>query len=104
MRADFIAAELQSVKDAGLYRQLRLVDGDQGATLTLDGREVGFVKAARTGEPADAPAGTIAPHETGKVRIAAAKDGASTRSTVKQPPPRAASPIAPWREHTQGLP
>ena len=37
----------------------------------LDGREVGFVKAARTGEPADAPAGTIAPHETGKVRIAA---------------------------------
>lgn len=40
MRADFIAAELQSVKDAGLYRQLRLVDGDQGATLTLDGREV----------------------------------------------------------------
>src|SRR6187399_1707610 len=40
MRADFIAAELQSVKDAGLYRQLRLVDGDQGPTLTLDGREV----------------------------------------------------------------
>ena len=40
MRADFIAAELQSVKDAGLYRHLRLVDGDQGATLTLDGREV----------------------------------------------------------------
>jgi len=40
MRADFIAAELQSVKDAGLYRQLRLVDGDQGPTLMLDGREV----------------------------------------------------------------
>ena len=40
MRADFIAAELQSVKDAGLYRQLRRVDGDQGPTLTLDGREV----------------------------------------------------------------
>jgi 8-amino-7-oxononanoate synthase len=40
MRADFIAAELQAVKDAGLYRQLRLVGGDQGATLTLDGREV----------------------------------------------------------------
>ena len=40
MRADFIAAELQSVKDAGLYRQLRLVDGDQGTTLRLDGREV----------------------------------------------------------------
>src|SRR5580765_2998554 len=40
MRADFIAAELQSIKDAGLYRQLRLVDGDQGPTLTLDGREV----------------------------------------------------------------
>ena len=40
MRADFIAAELQSVKDAGLYRQLRLVAGDQGPTLMLDGREV----------------------------------------------------------------
>ena len=40
MRAEFIAAELQSVKDAGLYRQLRRVDGDQGPTLTLDGREV----------------------------------------------------------------
>ena len=40
MRADFIAAELQSVKDAGLYRNLRQVDGEQGPTLTLDGREV----------------------------------------------------------------
>ncbi len=40
MRADFIAAELQSVKDAGLYRQLRLVEGAQGSTLILDGREV----------------------------------------------------------------
>ncbi len=40
MRAEFIAAELQSAKDAGLYRQLRLVDGAQGPTLTLDGREV----------------------------------------------------------------
>jgi 8-amino-7-oxononanoate synthase len=40
MRADFIAAELQLVKHAGLYRQLRLVDGDQGPTLMLDGREV----------------------------------------------------------------
>jgi len=40
MRADFIAAELQSVKDAGLYRQLHRVEGDQGSTLALDGREV----------------------------------------------------------------
>lgn len=40
MRAEFIPAELQSVKDAGLYRQLRRVDGDQGPTLILDGREV----------------------------------------------------------------
>jgi len=40
MRADFFAAELQSVKDAGLYRQLHLVGGDQGPTLMLDGREV----------------------------------------------------------------
>ncbi len=40
MRATFIAAELQSAKDAGLYRQLRLVEGEQGPLLTLDGREV----------------------------------------------------------------
>ena len=40
MRAEFIAAELQTVKDAGLYRHLRRVDGDQGPTLILDGREV----------------------------------------------------------------
>ena len=40
MRAEFINAELQSAKDAGLYRQLRLVDGAQGPTLMLDGREV----------------------------------------------------------------
>jgi len=40
MRATFIAAELQSAKDAGLYRQLRLVEGEQGPLLILDGREV----------------------------------------------------------------
>ena len=40
MRAPFITAELQSVKEAGLYRQLRLVEGEQGPLLTLDGREV----------------------------------------------------------------
>ncbi|MSP41525.1 MAG: aminotransferase class I/II-fold pyridoxal phosphate-dependent enzyme, partial [Deltaproteobacteria bacterium] len=40
MRADFLDLELQQIKDAGLYRQLRSVDGDQGPTLMLDGREV----------------------------------------------------------------
>jgi len=40
MRADFLNVELQQIKDAGLYRQLRRVDGDQGPTLMLDGREV----------------------------------------------------------------
>lgn len=39
MLADFIAAELQAAKDAGLYRQLRLVEGAQHSTLTLGGRE-----------------------------------------------------------------
>lgn len=40
MRADFLDCELQQIKEAGLYRQLRSVDGDQGPTLMLDGREV----------------------------------------------------------------
>ena len=40
MSASFIDSELQTIKDAGLYRRLRRVDGDQDATLKLDGREV----------------------------------------------------------------
>jgi 8-amino-7-oxononanoate synthase len=40
MRADFLDAELQQIKDAGLYRRLRRVEGNQGSTLILDGREV----------------------------------------------------------------
>jgi len=40
MSASFIDSELQKIKDAGLYRRLRRVDGDQDATLKLDGREV----------------------------------------------------------------
>ena len=39
MRADFLDSELKQIKDAGLHRQLRLVGGDQGPTLTLGGRE-----------------------------------------------------------------
>ena len=38
--ANFIDKELDSLKQAGLYRTLRRVDGDQGPTLLLDGREV----------------------------------------------------------------
>jgi 8-amino-7-oxononanoate synthase len=38
--ADFIDRELDGLKQAGLYRTLRRVDGDQGPTLLLDGREV----------------------------------------------------------------
>jgi 8-amino-7-oxononanoate synthase len=38
--ADFIDRELNGLKQAGLYRTLRCVDGDQGPTLLLDGREV----------------------------------------------------------------
>ncbi|HWH80264.1 MAG TPA: 8-amino-7-oxononanoate synthase [Candidatus Binatus sp.] len=40
MSTGFINAELQKLKDAGLYRSLRRVEGDQDATLMLDGREV----------------------------------------------------------------
>ena len=40
MSTGFIDTELQQIKDAGLYRRLRRVDGDQDSTLTLDGREV----------------------------------------------------------------
>jgi 8-amino-7-oxononanoate synthase len=40
MPAGFIHSELKKLKDAGLYRRMRLVDGDQEATLIVDGREV----------------------------------------------------------------
>jgi 8-amino-7-oxononanoate synthase len=40
MPAGFIHSELEKIKESGLYRRLRLVDGDQDATLTVDGREV----------------------------------------------------------------
>ena len=40
MTADFIQDELQALKNASLYRRLRSVEGEQGPTLTVDGREV----------------------------------------------------------------
>src|SRR6266498_210880 len=40
MAADTIPDELQAIKQASLYRRLRLVENDQGPTLMLDGREV----------------------------------------------------------------
>jgi 8-amino-7-oxononanoate synthase len=40
MPADFIHSELKKIKDVGLYRRLRLVEGEQDSTLTVDGREV----------------------------------------------------------------
>ncbi|MBM4261930.1 MAG: 8-amino-7-oxononanoate synthase [Deltaproteobacteria bacterium] len=40
METGFLQTELQKLRDAGLYRSLRRVDGDQGPTLVLDGREV----------------------------------------------------------------
>ena len=40
MTADFISKELTQLREAGLYRALRRVEGDQGPTLFLDGREV----------------------------------------------------------------
>jgi 8-amino-7-oxononanoate synthase len=40
MTADFIQEQLQALKNASLYRRLRSVAGEQGPTLTVDGREV----------------------------------------------------------------
>src|SRR4026207_2443019 len=40
MAATTIQDELQTIRDASLYRRLRRVEGDQGPTLILDGREV----------------------------------------------------------------
>ncbi len=40
MSADFIHDELEALKRDGLYRKLRRVEGEQGPTLLLDGREV----------------------------------------------------------------
>jgi 8-amino-7-oxononanoate synthase len=40
MAVDFISKELKALQEAGLYRRLRRVEGDQDATLTIDGREV----------------------------------------------------------------
>jgi 8-amino-7-oxononanoate synthase len=40
MGHDSISKELRRIKEAGLYRSLRRVEGDQGPTLLLDGREV----------------------------------------------------------------
>lgn len=40
MSVGFLHKELEQIKDAGLYRRLRRVEGDQGPTLLIDGREV----------------------------------------------------------------
>jgi 8-amino-7-oxononanoate synthase len=37
---EFIQAELSKLEQAGLYRKLRWVEGEQGPTLNLDGRDV----------------------------------------------------------------
>src|SRR5574342_518803 len=40
MAGKYIETELQRLSEAGLYRRLRRVDGDQGPTLVLNGRGV----------------------------------------------------------------
>ena len=40
MSPDFIQEELEVLKRQGLYRKLRRVEGEQGPTLLLDGRQV----------------------------------------------------------------
>ncbi|HXF74947.1 MAG TPA: aminotransferase class I/II-fold pyridoxal phosphate-dependent enzyme, partial [Methylomirabilota bacterium] len=40
MNADFIREELEALERASLYRRLRLVEGEQGPTIVLEGREV----------------------------------------------------------------
>jgi glycine C-acetyltransferase len=40
MNTSFLLTELESLRNRGLYRSLRCVEGDQGPTLLIDGREV----------------------------------------------------------------
>jgi glycine C-acetyltransferase len=40
MNSSFVQAELESLRNKGLYRWLRCVEGDQAPTLLIDGREV----------------------------------------------------------------
>ena len=40
MNTDFLQKELDDLSEQGLYRSLRCVDGQQGPTLLLNGREV----------------------------------------------------------------
>jgi 8-amino-7-oxononanoate synthase len=40
MSVEFIAKELEQIKEAGLYRRLRRVENEQGPTLIINGREV----------------------------------------------------------------
>ena len=40
MAEGFIQRELEALKQAGLYRSLRRIDGEQGPTLIVDGKEV----------------------------------------------------------------
>ena len=40
MNTSFLQTELESLRNKGLYRSLRCVEGDQGPTLLIDGREV----------------------------------------------------------------
>ncbi|HSQ12462.1 MAG TPA: 8-amino-7-oxononanoate synthase [Candidatus Deferrimicrobium sp.] len=40
MSAGYLEAELEQIKNAGLHRRLRRVGGDQGPTVSIDGREV----------------------------------------------------------------
>jgi glycine C-acetyltransferase len=40
MNTSFVQTQLESLRNQGLYRSLRRVEGDQGPTLLIDGREV----------------------------------------------------------------
>src|SRR5215475_8028093 len=40
MNTSFLQTELKNLRDKGLYRSLRRVEGDQGSTLLIDDREV----------------------------------------------------------------
>ncbi|HWP60188.1 MAG TPA: 8-amino-7-oxononanoate synthase [Candidatus Acidoferrales bacterium] len=40
MHADFILKELRALREAGLYRSLKRVQGEQGPTLMIEGREL----------------------------------------------------------------
>jgi glycine C-acetyltransferase len=52
MNTSFLQTELESLRNKGLYRSLRCVEGDQGPTLLIDGREAINFSSNNSNHPA----------------------------------------------------